>query len=602
MPTDTEMKTWTLRGVEIFDVGTHRGKKYSDQDLDEIVANFSEIGLDVPIKLGHSEDQKLLKSEGLPAAGWITKLYRKGTKLAADIEDIPDEVYKLLKKKAYKNVSAEVWSAINYGGKRYENVLAAVAFLGAELPAVSTLGDILELYGVAAFRAEADTKLVAFVSSYQAEGARAVAAHTTKKADEAEDWDAGAEVKAAEVDDLKVMCAYVTGSGEDKGDYHLPHHRASDHAVIWKGVAAAAVALGGGRGASIPESVQTGVKRHLAKHYRQFDRTPPWEEADEEESVKAKNAKTDDDSVDDEAEELMATMEKLAERSSDATKGKVGAPAFRAFVREALAKLKGLLSSKKHALETFEDKKAAIDKALRDTFGGGLSGYSWPWIVETHDDHVIVEREGRHWQIPYSIGGDDAVELGEATEVEQTWRPKTGTTKNAAGESGEEEADMATTKAVLQALGLPETADDAAVVRKVEELKAEKAKHDATEQRLAALEETLRKRDAKDAVDAAIRDGKIAPTKSEWAEKFSLRDPAAFAEWAKDAPKVIDTSERGSAAGAPETDEVAQFQTKVAEKVKADGRDVDLGTKIADAQRLVAMEEPDLFAAIRARR
>jgi HK97 family phage prohead protease len=58
------------------------------------------------------------------------------------------------------------------------------------------------------------------------------------------------------------------------GDLKLPHHRASDGAVVWRGVAAAAQRL---EQADIPEADLAAVRAHLARHYRQFDREPPWE-------------------------------------------------------------------------------------------------------------------------------------------------------------------------------------------------------------------------------------------------------------------------------------------------------------------------------------
>lgn len=108
------------------------------------------------------------------------------------------------------------------------------------------------------------------------------AAHSggTPKAPEDEEWDGAAEVAAASVDDLKVMCAWVDSENPDvKNSYKLPHHKAAgEHAVVWRAVAAAGAALMGGRGGvDIPEGDVAGVKAHLAKHYQEFDKTPPWE-------------------------------------------------------------------------------------------------------------------------------------------------------------------------------------------------------------------------------------------------------------------------------------------------------------------------------------
>jgi len=100
----------------------------------------------------------------------------------------------------------------------------------------------------------------------------------TPKAPEDEAWDAGEEVKAATVEDLKIMCAWFDSNDADnKGAYKLPHHKADgDHAVIWHGVAAAMGALLGAQGGvDIPDGDRKGVYNHLAKHYKEFEKDVP---------------------------------------------------------------------------------------------------------------------------------------------------------------------------------------------------------------------------------------------------------------------------------------------------------------------------------------
>ncbi len=116
--------------------------------------------------------------------------------------------------------------------------------------------------------------------------------HETPKAPEDEAWDAGKEVKAATVDDLKEMCAWVDSENADnKSAYKLPHHKAEgDHAVVWNGVKAAGDAIQGSRGGvDIPEGDIAGVKAHLAKHYKQFDKTAPWESEDDGKQISEEN-------------------------------------------------------------------------------------------------------------------------------------------------------------------------------------------------------------------------------------------------------------------------------------------------------------------------
>jgi HK97 family phage prohead protease len=101
--------------------------------------------------------------------------------------------------------------------------------------------------------------------------------HDYGNADESEPWDAGKEVKEADVETLKKICAWYDESNPDvKSSYKLPHHHASDLKAVWKGVAAAMAALLGARGGvDILDSDKEGVYNHLAKHYKDFGKEPP---------------------------------------------------------------------------------------------------------------------------------------------------------------------------------------------------------------------------------------------------------------------------------------------------------------------------------------
>lgn len=57
------------------------------------------------------------------------------------------------------------------------------------------------------------------------------------------------------------------------GDMKLPHHRADDGYVVWRGVVAAAGRL---NQTNFPSEDMPAVKRHLANHFKEFDRQAPW--------------------------------------------------------------------------------------------------------------------------------------------------------------------------------------------------------------------------------------------------------------------------------------------------------------------------------------
>jgi hypothetical protein len=101
-------------------------------------------------------------------------------------------------------------------------------------------------------------------------------------ADPDEAWDGPTQVKQCgdDIEKLKSICTWFDSEDADvKSSYKLPHHRASDRKAVWKGVAAAGSAISGARGGvQLPEKDLAAIKAHLAKHYKQFGKTPPWEE------------------------------------------------------------------------------------------------------------------------------------------------------------------------------------------------------------------------------------------------------------------------------------------------------------------------------------
>jgi Mu-like prophage I protein len=138
------------QNVEVFSVGEWNGDEYTLDDLHDMVKAFDETkaGVQPYLKLGHDPKQKLIQADGLPAAGWIDKLYVRGEKLIADFGDIPKKIFELIQNQAYKKVSCEIFWNTKFNGKEYRRMLSAVALLGADTPGVSNLSDILALYGV----------------------------------------------------------------------------------------------------------------------------------------------------------------------------------------------------------------------------------------------------------------------------------------------------------------------------------------------------------------------------------------------------------------------------------------------------------------------
>ena len=160
-----------IKDVQIFKAGTWNGKTITEDDLDKMVQAFSETkpkGVAPFIKLGHNDEQAIIKSSGEPAAGWIENVKRVGNALYCDFVDIPKKIFEAIKNKAYRKVSIEMLNNFEIDGKKYPKFLYAVSLLGAELPAVSTLDDILARYSyeeMVKFAQDLDSDIIEIVES-----------------------------------------------------------------------------------------------------------------------------------------------------------------------------------------------------------------------------------------------------------------------------------------------------------------------------------------------------------------------------------------------------------------------------------------------------
>ena len=142
-----------ISDLEIFATGTHSAQSgkisVTDDDLEQIINAFDSLkGSNIVkphLKLGHTDAQKWFgQKDGIPTLGWITKVWRKGKKLLAEVTDVPDALIDLLKQGRFHNVSAEIfWDApIEHEGRRFPRVLSAVSLLGVEMPAVKDLNGL----------------------------------------------------------------------------------------------------------------------------------------------------------------------------------------------------------------------------------------------------------------------------------------------------------------------------------------------------------------------------------------------------------------------------------------------------------------------------
>ena len=134
--------TFTIPRFEILREGVHNGNEFSKDRIKTIVQNFQKVSktrnLDVPIKIGHHRNQSLKGDKGELAHGWVADAWEEndGERAFVKLEHIPKTLAFLLHKKALRNRSAEIFSNLEYEGRKIGPTLKAIALLGTSTPAV----------------------------------------------------------------------------------------------------------------------------------------------------------------------------------------------------------------------------------------------------------------------------------------------------------------------------------------------------------------------------------------------------------------------------------------------------------------------------------
>jgi hypothetical protein len=180
-----ELETVDIPAVEILASGgpvkaigsPPGGDFYTREDLERIVAAHHELGDEIraPIKIGHSDRQKLAENSGLtagemPALGWLdNSTFRVEddeeagvAKLVADAKAVPAKLAELMRSGAYRTRSSEIRQyASQATQKSYDWVVNGLALLGANVPAIQTLDDVYRLYERADLeKPDADTYVI----------------------------------------------------------------------------------------------------------------------------------------------------------------------------------------------------------------------------------------------------------------------------------------------------------------------------------------------------------------------------------------------------------------------------------------------------------
>lgn len=138
-----------------------------------------------------------------------------------------------------------------------------------------------------------------------------------------------------------------------------------------------------------------------------------------------------------------------------------------------------------------------------------------------------------------------ALGLGpDATEEQVLKALRAMAAENKSLKEGKESSESTVAnKQVCELLGLKAGAATEDVTAKIMELKGGTIDGVNVLEELRALKQQTAQRDADDAVDLALKAGKITPAQKDWARSYALSDPKGFGAFVEKAPQVVPMGE-----------------------------------------------------------
>lgn len=254
---------------------------------------------------------------------------------------------------------------------------------------------------------------------------------------------------------------------------------------------------------------------------------------------------------------LLDDLETLAEREELVIKGKKGAPAIRAFLREVKTKLKSMIKE----VETMAEKEEFAEWTTK--YVNDLPDSAFAYIKpdgEKDEEGKTVPRALRYLPYKDAAGKVDLPHLRNAlARLPQTKlspeekRKVLAVLRKAAEEAGvgeyaeelqatikEVEIEMANEQFIETLRAELDLSSDGDVLEAIKQLKA---KHQAF---LAKEQETH----AEELVNKLITEGRLTPAQKDWAMSYARADEPGFIKFSEAAPQVVKLGELGSSEGA----------------------------------------------------
>jgi flagellar motility protein MotE (MotC chaperone) len=308
---ETSQKKNAIYRIEIFKAGAYRNVSFTLSDIHKIAENFSrlkeKVGLDVPLKVNHTDDASAI-------IGWVMNVYEKEGKLYADAVITEPEAFEKIKRGTWKKVSCEIYMDFvdEETNTSYGKALRAIAIVahpqvkkvkglevarffekisnGKEVIVMALKDAMSSAFG---WLSERFKSLAEESEKLEVEKFGAVR-HSLDYDKSEESWDAdAAEIRLRKwassdgsgaketIDWAKYREGFAwfdENDPENFGAYKLPHHDIVNgrFSVVWRGVVAAMAALKGARGGvDIPAGDREAVYNHLRRHYEEFEREAP---------------------------------------------------------------------------------------------------------------------------------------------------------------------------------------------------------------------------------------------------------------------------------------------------------------------------------------
>ena len=142
--------------------------------------------------------------------------------------------------------------------------------------------------------------------------------------------------------------------------------------------------------------------------------------------------------------------------------------------------------------------------------------------------------------------GEDATEEQVAEALKACVAENKSLKENAQpGKQPPEEEKVVANKEVCELLGLKAGAATADVTAAIMSLKGGNIGGVNLVEQVKSLEAKLADRDAEEAVELALKQGKITPAQRDWAKSYALKSPGDFQDFVAKAPQVVPMGEVG---------------------------------------------------------